>query len=90
MKDRFGKLFLIFYASWNCSYLAVHLLIDGLLGFVNRFYHICDITNMYKGLDDQVEVTMGLVGELLVGMQHHGGETVNIRRPVGSSTAERK
>lgn len=59
-------------------------------GFVNRFYHICDITNMYKGLDDQVEVTMGLVGELLVGMQHHGGETVNIRRPIGSSTAERK
>ncbi|KAJ6856302.1 hypothetical protein NC651_038029 [Populus alba x Populus x berolinensis] len=57
-------------------------------GFVNRFYHICDITHMYKGLDDQVEVTMGLVGEVLVGMQHHGGETVNIRRPVGSSTAE--
>lgn len=83
-------MFLIFYASWNCSYLAVHLLIDDLLGFVNRFYHICDITHMYKGLDDQVEVTMGLVGEVLVGMQHQGGETVNIRRPVGSSTAERK
>ncbi|KAJ6956996.1 hypothetical protein NC653_039041 [Populus alba x Populus x berolinensis] len=28
-------------------------------GFVHRFYHICDITNMYKGLDDQLKESDG-------------------------------